>query len=185
MTSLHFRPLVDAKELSGFKCGIEEMDDFIQNGLDESLVDNHCEAYVVIDIANTIVGFFALCQDTLCLDEDYKDDLLNGYSVTKIPNFIDENEKNAFLRQNVFTTLDVAYLAVIDNRQRDGIGTAIMNKIFSIARSRQNYTFVTVDALTLKHRNYSAVGFYLKCGFQPMYPPTSENTVRMFSTIFR
>lgn len=161
------------------------MNDFIQTGLGESLVDNHCEAYVVIDASNSIIGFFALCQDTLCLDEDYKDDLLHGYSVTKIANFIDEKEKNVFLSQNVFTTLDVAYLAVIEHRQRDGIGTAIMNKIFSIARSRQDYTFVTVDALTLKHRKYSAVGFYLKCGFQPMYPPTSENTVRMFSTIFR
>lgn len=185
MTSLHFRPLVDTNELSGFKCGIEEMDDFIHSGLNESLVANHCKAYVVTDVSNSIVGFFALCQDTLCLDEDYKDDLLNGYSVTKIPTFFDENEKNAFMLQNVFTTLDVAYLAVIETRQHDGIGTAIMNKIFSIAQSKSCYKFVTVDALNLKHRNYSAVGFYLKCGFQPMYPPTSENTVRMFSTIFR
>ena len=59
-----------------------------------------------------------------------------------------------------------------------------MNKIFEMANSNVEASFLTVDALFLKEKNYSAVDFYKKFGFQTMYPPTSSNTIRMFTTLF-
>lgn len=113
MNSLYFRPLIDTSELSCFECGIEVMDNFIHNGLQESLVENDCSTYVVYDNFNRIVGFFSLMEDSLYLDDDDKDDL----------------------------------------------------------------------ALYLKDE-YRADTFYERKGFQRLYPPTSENTIRMYTTIF-
>lgn len=67
--------------------------------------------------------------------------------------------------------------------QRKGIGTAILNKIFEIVKGKGDISFVTVDALYLKDE-YRADTFYERKGFQRLYPPTSENTIRMYTTIF-
>ncbi len=160
------------------------MDDFIQDGLEESLEEHNCSSYVVRDEDECVVGFFALCNDQLIIDDNYKDDMREGYSDTPKPVFHDEEEKCTYFTTNVFPVLDIAYLVVKRERQHDGIGTAILNKIFSLARAKEPHLmFVTVDALYLK--DYSAVGFYRKFGFQQMYPPTSANTIRMFCTLFR
>ncbi len=58
MISLYYRPLIDTEELSSFVCGIEVMDRFIHDGLQESLAENNCSSYVVFDDNNQIVGFF-------------------------------------------------------------------------------------------------------------------------------
>lgn len=183
MNSLFFRPLVDASELSCFECGIEVMDNFIHNGLQESLTENNCSSYVVFDKNNNIVGFFSLMEDSLYLDEDEKDDLVNGYAAASLPVEMTEQQKTDFLGKTDYQVIDIAYLAVCKNNQRKGIGTAILNKIFEIVRAKKIYPFVTVDALFLKDV-YRADTFYASRGFQRLYPPSSENTIRMYTTIF-
>ena len=58
MSQLFYHPMHNADELIGFQCGIKEMDDFITNGLSDSIVANHCEAYVVHNSIGEVVGFF-------------------------------------------------------------------------------------------------------------------------------
>lgn len=184
MFPLYYHQLKEISELDNFQCGIEIMDIFIHSDLKSSLEEHKCDSYIVVDNSNTVVGFFALCKDYLILDDDYKEDMRDGFSVTPKPVFHNEDEKSSYLETHVFQVLDIAYLAVRHDRQRKGIGRSIVLKIFEMARNIEpSLMFVTVDALFLKE--YSAVEFYRKCGFQPMYPASSENTVRMFCTLFR
>lgn len=183
MISLSFRPLIDASELSCFECGVEEMDCFIHEGLKDSLQDNNCLSYVVVDEQEEIIGFFSLMEDSLYLDDGDKDDLVNGYAASSLPDFSSEEEMQAFLDVVNYPVMDIAYLAVKKERQREGVGTAILNKIFEIAKEQGSFAFVTVDALYLKDR-YRADTFYERKGFQRLYPPTSENTIRMYTTVF-
>jgi len=183
MHSLTFRSLIVASELSHFECGVEEMDFFIHEGLGESLKENNCHSYVVLDENEEIVGFFSLMEDSLVLDEGDKYDLVNGFSDSPLPSFSTEEEKKDFFNVISFPVVDIAYLAVRKDMQRKGIGTAILNKIFEMSKTQGVYSFVTVDALYLKGR-YRADTFYERKGFQRLYPPTSENTIRMYTAIF-
>lgn len=169
MSILHYHQLNSISELENLRCGIDRMDHFILNGLENSLIEHKCTSYVVRD-EDEVVAFFALCDDQLILDEDYKDDMRDGYADTPKPIFHGDDEKNVYLTSNVFPVIDIAYLVVDEKRQHDGIGTAIMNQIFCMARAKEPHVmFLTVDALFLK--DYSAVEFYRKFGFQQMYPP--------------
>lgn len=183
MNSLYFRPLIDTSELSCFECGIEVMDSFIHSGLQESLVENNCNSFVVHDENDRIVGFFSLMEDSLYLDDDDKDDLANGFSAASLPDTMSVEQKQMLLSEVVYPVIDIAYLAVSKDMQRKGIGTAILNKIFEIVKGKGDISFVTVDALYLKDE-YRADTFYERKGFQRLYPPTSENTIRMYTTIF-
>lgn len=62
------RAFADASELSGFKCGIDVMDNFIRDGLTEELQSTGCDSYLLLD-GDEIVAFFATCHDTLVLEK--------------------------------------------------------------------------------------------------------------------
>ncbi len=122
-------------------------------------------------------------EDSLFLDDDDKEDLLNGLAVASLPDDLSEDQRKALLSETVYPVVDIAYLAVYEKSQRQGIGTAILKKIFEIVKAKGSYSFITVDALYLKGE-YRADTFYERMGFQRLYPPTSENTIRMYTTIF-
>lgn len=184
MVDVTLQPLLSVQQLNDFWCDIEEMDNFIHSdSLSQSLYDNACDAYLAYDNTGNLVGFFALNMDILDLDDDDKDDLTHGYSRAETPQFKTDKEFAEFMSQPRFHVVDIAYLAVDKHYQHQGIGSAIMKQIFEKARQmNQDGWFITVDALFLPKKPYSAVEFYEKFNFQRILP-AQRGTLRMYRTM--
>lgn len=184
MIELKYRPFCSLDELTDFNCGIEEMDAFIHSPrFLDSLKEQECVAYIVRDESERVVGLFALNMDILDLDDYDKDDLTHGYLRADAPNFKTQKEFEEFMSQPRFKVVDIAYLAVCEDLRKKGVGTAIMEKIFGLAgEMNPDGWFMTVDALYLPKRPYSAVEFYEKFHFQRMLPPRTD-TIRMYRTM--
>ena len=58
------RRLKTIDELNTFKCGIPQMDEFIQERLRYSIESHFCVPYVLLD-EDVVVAFYALCYDSL------------------------------------------------------------------------------------------------------------------------
>ena len=132
----------------------------------------------------TVVALFALSFDSLDLDTDDKDEMMAGTSLTSIPQISNEYE-DIFLNKPHYPALDIAYLAVKQDMQGQGIGQLIIEAIHQRAQQQDfaGCQFLTVEALKIP--GYSAVRFYEKCGFSPCeYPNPNKNTLRMYRTLY-
>lgn len=86
--------------------------------------------------------------------------------------------------------LDIAKLederCLVDFRcGKRGLGHIIVEAIVEKAQNQDlaGCQFLTVEALHTK--DYSAVGFYERCGFSPCdYPNPNKDTLRMFRTLY-
>ena len=175
---LVFERIDDASVLSNFYCGIQTMDDFIHDKLQEYLNKTDCDAFIVKERDN-IVAMLSLGHDTLNLDDDDKDDMKAGF-IPK-PNVAIENQE--FLAERDFPTIEITYLAVEKGRRGQGIGEYIISQIEQkVQRDNPECEFITVEAY--KTKDYSAVGFYSRCDFTPAEPPLGhKDTLRMYKVL--
>ena len=178
-----------SKELSDFHClktfcsGVETMDKSIQGDFRMSVENHYCTAYGVW-LGDELVAVYALSFDSLDLDSDDKEELEAGFSPTGSPN-IDWNYKDTFYAKPRYSALDIAYLAVQQEFRGMGIGYAIIQQIADDARNQTfaGCQFLTVEALATSE--YSAVGFYSRCGFTPNeLKKPYKDTLRMFRTLY-
>ena len=126
-----------------------------------------------------LVALLTLREDQLILDDDDKDDMRQGFSSKpKIA-----LEDSSFLEDTVFPAIEIAYLAVEKHYRNKGIGRYIIEEVVRKVKSeRPDYQFITVDAYV--ETEYSAVGFYLKCQFEPAEPtPGYKDTLRMYRVL--
>ena len=84
-----------------------------------------------------------------------------------------------------YPALDIAYLAVQEKWRGQGVGHLLVDTIAEQARSQTfaGCQFLTVEALATSE--YSAVGFYQRCGFtaNEVRKPYKD-TLRMFRTLY-
>lgn len=183
MNELVIHKMVDIGILAEFSCGIAMMDQFLHEGLQQSIDNHYCNAYYVT-IGKDVVAMFALSYDSIDLDYDDKDELMNGISATASPSLSTEYIE-VFYSKRRYPALDIAFLAVRNDLREQGIGEAIVRQIEVQAR-KQDFAgcqFISVEALCTKE--YSAVNFYHKCGFAPNeYPNPSKDTLRMYKTLY-
>lgn len=180
---LRINPLKDFNCLDTFFSGIESMDTFIQGDFRLSVKNHYCTAYVVLS-GDEVVGVFALSFDSLDLDSDDKEELRTGISVTGVPD-VDWNYRDTFYSKSRYPALDIAYLAIQQKWRRKNIGRRLLNIIAEQARAQTfaGCQFLTVEALATKE--YSAVGFYEKCGFTANeVKKPYKDTLRMFRTLY-
>lgn len=158
MGDLIYTPLVDAEELKGMSCGVRVMDEVLHSPiLLAGMYELQCDAYLVHNQEGVLVGFFAVNMDRL-------EFMLDGKSY-------------------YHDALDIAYLAVSKDYQRQGIGTAIINKILEISEQKNpDGVYVSVDALYLPVDNYWASPFYEKLGFISIDPPKFD-TIKMYRKV--
>ena len=175
---LVFERIDDASVLSNFYCGIQDMDDFIHEKLQGYLDRTDCEAYA-IRIGADIVAMLALGEDTLCLDEDDKDDMKSGF----IPKPQKALEVQSYLSEKEFPAIEITYLAVDRNWRGQGIGEYIISQVENkVLRDCPDCEFITVEAY--KTTGYSAVGFYNHCDFTPAELPMGyKDTLRMYKVL--
>ena len=175
--------LEDAQCLADFRCGIPEMDEFIQSGLAISVFHHYCQAYKVCQGAE-VIALFALSFDSLNLDVDDKNDMLSGYSISRPPQLANDY-RDVFFSKPHYPALEITYLAVDERYGKQGLGRILVEAIVEKAQNQDlaGCQFLTVEALHTK--DYSAVGFYEKCGFSPCaYPNPNKDTLRMFRTLY-
>ena len=183
LNELRVKPLEDFHCLNTFSSGIEAMDTFIRSDFRLSVENHYCSAYIVKH-QEDIVAVFALSFDSLDLDTDDKEELQTGMSSTGSPD-IDWNYKDTFYAKPRYPALDIAYLAVQEQWRGRGVGSLLLNTIAEQARNQSfaGCQFLTVEALATSE--YSAVGFYSRCGFTPNeLKKPYKDTLRMFRTLY-
>lgn len=176
-------PLTDFQCLNTFTSGVESMDIFIRGDFRLSVENHYCQAYVV-KFEEEIVAIFALSFDSLDLDSDDKEELQSGFSSTALPD-VDSDYQETFYAKPRYPAMDIAYLAIQKKWRGKHIGDFLIKQIADLAR-RQTLAgcqFLTVEALATKE--YSAVGFYERCGFAPNeIKKPYKDTLRMYMTLY-
>ena len=183
LQELRVKPLDDFHCLKTFCSGVESMDSFIRNDFRLSVENHYCSAYLVM-FQDEIVAVFALSFDSLDLDIDDKEELETGISATGTP-VVDWSYKDTFYAKPRYPALDIAYLAVQKKWRNQQIGRYIVKTIAEQARSQSfaGCQFLTVEALATSE--YSAVGFYERCGFTANeLPKPYKDTLRLFRTLY-
>lgn len=176
-------PLKDFSCLSDFCSGVEAMDEFIRGNFRLNVENHYCVPYATF-YRGEIVAIFALSFDSLDLDSDDKEELQSGLSMTGTPN-VDWNYEDTFYSKPRYPALDIAYLAVQQKWRGMGRGNFIIKEIAIQARTQTfaGCQFLTVEALATKE--YSAVGFYERCGFTANeVKKPYKDTLRMYRTLF-
>lgn len=159
------------------------MDSFIQNDFRLSVENHFCAAYVV-KLGEEVVALFALSFDSLDLDCDDKEELQSEISSVGNPD-LDFDYQETFYSKPRYPALDIAYLAVQKKWRGKHIGDFLVKKIADLARAQTlaGCQFLTVEALATKE--YSAVGFYDKCGFAPNeLKKPYKDTIRMYMPLY-
>ena len=164
-SNLTSEKITDFHCLETFYSGVEAMDKFIQGDFRMSVENHYCSAYGVW-YKEELVAIYALSFDSLDLDSDDKEELETGISSTGTPN-VDWNYKETFYAKPRYPALDIAYLAVREEYRGNKVGQSIVELIADRARSQTfaGCQFLTVEALATSE--YSAVGFYQRCGLLP------------------
>lgn len=182
-TNLISDKISDFHRLSTFRSGVEAMDKFIQSDFRMSVENHYCSAYGIW-YKKELIAIYALSFDSLDLDSDDKEELELGMSITGIPN-VDISYKETFYAKPRYPALDIAYLAIQKEYRGKKLGRAIIKLIADKARSQTfaGCQFLTVEALATKE--YSAVGFYERCGFSANeVKKPYKDTLRMFRTLY-
>ena len=182
-SNLTSEKITDFHCLETFCSGVEAMDKFIQGDFRMSVENHYCSAYGVW-YKDELVAIYALTFDSLDLDSDDKEELETGMSSTGMPD-IDWNYKETFYAKPRYPALDIAYLAVRKEYRGNRVGQSIVELIAERARTQSfaGCQFLTVEALATNE--YSAVGFYQRCGFtaNEVRKPYKD-TLRMFRTLY-
>ena len=178
--------LRDTSVLKDFYCGVKPMDQFIHDGLQLSITNHYCCAYTVKlgEAGEAIDAIFALNFDSLDLDMDDKDEMMEGSSSTDKP-LLTDDYKEIFLNKLHYPALEISYLAVRQDLQKSGLGRTIIEFIIKRAQEQAfaGCQFLTVEALATS--SYSSVGFYEGCHFSPCeYPNPNKGTLRMYRTLY-
>jgi GNAT superfamily N-acetyltransferase len=178
---LIFERATDAGVLSGFSCGIDSMDNFIHNELQDYIWMGSCQMYVVRE-EEEVVAMFCLDNHNLCLSETVKEKMHEG--LKPAPQNAPAPDSPYWLRP-FFDAVEITYLAVSFDRQHQHIGSFIIERIIDKLAHDQDVhcDFVTVRAL--KHDDYTAVPFYLNCGFYPAEKEVEGRNLFMYRVVVR
>lgn len=176
-----FERTTDASVLSNFSCGIDSMDDFIHDELQDYLWMGSCQMYVIRE-EDEIVAMFCLDKHNLCLSEVVKEKMQEGSKPS--PQGAPESNESYWLKP-FFDAVEITYLAVSKNRQHQHIGSFVIERIMDrVAQDTTvNCDFVTVRAL--KHDDYTAIPFYRKCGFFPAEKEVEGRNLFMYRIVVR
>ena len=159
----------DTSALIGFNCGVKSMDDFIhdyKNGLSKFIKLRLSNLWLVLEDGKA-VAFFALSKDALVLNnEDRRIIESKENNASALPT---SDDADKFWDKEKYPAFEIDYLAVrkdLRDNPDEHIGTFIIEEICKMADADvfSATLFLTVEALDTKE--YSAVEFYQKCGFQ-------------------
>lgn len=178
-THFHNEVLSETSILSSFHCGIEEMDVFIHETLQNAITANACKAFCLY-AENEVVAIYAMNFDALILKTQEAYNLLHR---DREPIDIKLEYEDIFKSVQSHPAIEISYLAVRQDCQKKKLGTLIIDHIIeeAISQTLAGCQFVTVSAYDTP--KYSAVEFYEKCGFAKT-SGGGKDSVRMFRPLF-
>ena len=168
--------------LCSFRCGQDLVDGIISE-LDTHLVTN--DLFLVKE-RDELVAIFCLGKEghNMFLSDGAKENMQKG--VKPVPQRASAKEVQAFLETSFyFDSIELSLLAVKESKRGIHIGSFIIEKIIEAIANKPDNTreFLFVKALHLQ--DYSAVPFYLKCGFSPAQDEKIGRSLGMFRIIPR
>lgn len=176
---LTFERTTDASVLSDFFCGINSMDEFIHHDLQDYVSMGNCQMYVIRE-GDDVVAMFCLDNSSLFLEDSARENMQKGIKPCPAGT---ADADSLFWYKPSYDAVEITYLAVTKDRQRQHIGWFIIDSIMDrVAQSDEfNCEFVIVRAL--KERDYTAVPFYKKCGFYPAQKEKDGKNLFMFRVV--
>lgn len=151
----------DYENMSAFSCGVDELDNFFQNEVEECVRRHYLSAYCAFLNSGEIVAAFTLMNDALMISsqtekEDFIDDLKFE---------VDADIVEFFNRQSSYPAINIGHLGTSVNYQSKGIVTAIIDLVADTFAGyhQAGCQFITVDALN----NSRSIKFYHTNGFCP------------------
>jgi hypothetical protein len=140
-------PLGEAHELSPFCCGVQDLDEFLQNDSRRYVEKSIAKVYVAVDQASArVLGYVALVADSLVLETAEKKKLkLKSRDPKYVP------------------AVKVGRLGVCTDVHKKGIATELLRFSVDLANHASYYVgcrLLTLDSLP------SSESFYRRLGFQ-------------------
>lgn len=171
----------DTSALSHFFCGEKPIDDFIHNtkdGLAKHIELGLSKLFIVFE-GQQVVAFFALSKDALILNSADRHMISKD---SKIASALPPDDESFFWDKDKFPAVEIDYFAVSEHKRYSHIGSALIGHIIDeVAQDSLSATlFITVEAYDT--RDYSAVGFYKKCGFKLSESGQVRNQSMMIDT---
>lgn len=156
--SIRIRQLTQSADVSGFDCGIPELNDFLQRDAYRNQAE-WLSVTKVMYLGDVLIGYFTITPDTLHKGRIDISDKLNDYPYQKYP------------------AVKLARLAVDCRYQHRGFGKALMREFFYTAlqiTKIEGSRFITVDAKT------EAKDFYQMYLFVPVTSSTDTDIIPMY-----
>lgn len=169
------------KSFISFSCGVDDMDSFIHKELQLSVRNGFCRLYRVT-MDGSVVALFALTFDSLYLDYEDKQDLMQLSNIN-----IGRYYSETFWNKHHYPALEISYFAVAKSMHHRGLGAFLIETISHKAATQSfaGCQFLTVEALINRQTSYNAVGFYQKQNFRPCeYLNPLKGTLRMFRPLY-
>lgn len=178
---LTFERTTDASVLSDFFCGINSMDEYIHEELQDYVSMGNCKMYIVRE-DNDIVAMFCLDNSTLMLSDATRENMRKGVKPCPLGT---SDPDSPFWYRPSFDAVEISYLAVTQSRQRQHIGWFIIEEIMAKVSQSDEYNCHFVIVRALKEKDYSAVPFYKKCGFYPARKEQDGENLFMYRVVMR
>jgi len=154
LTRITIEPFSDRAVVNRFSCGQRPLDSFLKNKAKKAV--KRCEHRVFcayLDGSSIVIGYYAL--------------QLGTDSVSELP---DANKDNYLKNYVAFPALNLSFVAVDEQFQRQGLGGFLLMDVF--ARAAAIAEHAGFYALTLTSMNADSTAFYESLNFR-IY---SENT---------
>jgi GNAT superfamily N-acetyltransferase len=157
---LSFAPLSKAHDRAGFRCGVDELDDWFRKRASQDDRRNVARVFVALDDEG-VAGFYSLSAFTLSIDEVPED------LAKKIP------------RHDRIPAALIGRLARDEKRRNQGMGELLVaDAIRCILGASEK---IAVFAIIVDAKNDAASGFYQSFGFAP-FPSNSKRLFMLTST---
>lgn len=161
-----FKRVDDTSTLFNFESGVEPIDKFIKNkerGLEKFIKLRLSNLWVVFERGEA-VALFALSKDAIMLNNEDRRNIEQDKD--KASALVPTGDEDKFWEKERFPAIEIDYLAVRKDKRNAHLGTLIIDAISEKALEDELSAtmFLTVEAYDTQ--DYSAVGFYKKCGFE-------------------
>jgi GNAT superfamily N-acetyltransferase len=157
--SVSFVPLSKAHDRAGFRCGVDELDDWFGKRASQDDRRNVARVFVALDDEG-VAGFYSLCAFTLSIDE-VPEELMK-----KLP------------RYDRIPAALIARLARDEKRRGQGFGDLLLAD--AIRRILSASEEIAVFAIIVDAKNDAASQFYQSFGFTPF--PSNPKRLFMLTT---
>lgn len=165
--NVRYRRLATGDIVSGFDCGDEDLNDFIQTDASLYYQARLATSYVLEDIhSGKIMAYFSLAHDRVSLTDFPSNSAYNRF------------RRQFFARGKMFKSypaLKICRLATDLQYRGLGLGTLVVNMIIASYQhdNKAGCRFVTVDAYR------DALPFYYKQGFIPLSKEDEDAETRL------